>query len=215
MEIRGATREQIIEALETANSAYNGNLRFGHSLGYGYSDIEPLNNRGNAFKVKVGVESSRRPGSRVSPERYFYGTDVNKPRRIASPCWHANRDFMRALFALAPDARIRTALTNSDEFATASEYFGYGRKRQYTGSEHFEDLYRETDNNVGNQVSYTPHSDACNCDEGYYTEFATEGLTPEQYDARMDIWRDYPDSYVKAPKRDKAIIGKPKEGVSA
>jgi hypothetical protein len=212
MEIRGLTLEQIQQAIQEVNHlyyGYNGNITLGNALGYGYVDAESLNNRGDAFKVGLGVESSRRPGARVSPEMYFYGSDTRKPRRVASPCWHANRDFIRAIFEINPDARIRTALTNTDDFAAWSEYLGYGRKRQYTGSEHFEDLYQYTDKNIGNSFSHVAHSEACNCDEGYYPEFATEGLTEDQYSERYDTWRYYPEeSYVKAPKREKAVTVK-------
>lgn len=153
-------------------------------------DAEPLNGRGDAFKIRLQVISSKRPGSRVAPERYYFGPDVSTARRVASPCWHANRDFMRAVFDINPDARIRTALTNTDDFAADSEYYGYGRRRQYTGSDHFEEMYQSTDKNIGNRMSSTPHSDACNCEEGYYFEFATEGLTPEVHREHVTLLRD-------------------------
>jgi hypothetical protein len=194
MDIRGLTLEQIEQALEVANKDYNGNLTL---------KGEPLNKRGDAFKVRLGIKSARRPGSRVSVSAFR-----DKPRRVASACWHANRDFMRAVFEINPDARIRTALTNSERFAEYSEYYGYGRKRQYTGSDHFEAIYGVTGHsNTDSQMLPTSIQDACNCDEGEYSEFAIEGLTEEQYELRAWVWEDYPDySHVKAPKRERAIL---------
>jgi hypothetical protein len=116
---------------------------------------------------------------------------MRKPRRIASACWHANRDFYRAIFEINPDARIRTALAT------------------YNGEANFEHTYRSTGVGYSGPFGYPiPHiEDLCNCDEGEYPEYAIEGLTEEQYDSRMWIWEDYPEcSHVKAPKRENAVL---------
>lgn len=221
MQIRGLTAEQIELALERASTRYNGNLRIDgtsvmediepyektatyrsrnyetgkleeHSYTYTVDrryvkDVpEPINKKGDAFKMRLKVHSSRRPGSRVSPSRWG-----SKVRRVASACWHANREFYREIFAINPNARIRTALAH------------------YKGEEDFEEKYHATGYGHDGPFGYPicGIGTACNCDEGDYPEFAVEGLSEEQYKERAYIWADYPEcSSVKAPKFRQAVI---------
>jgi hypothetical protein len=76
-------------------------------------------------------------------------------RRVHAICWHGHRDFFRALFKLAPAARVQTARTR--EFAPGSRY--------YT-AENFERLYLETDGNIGSAYQPTRYSSACDCQVG-------------------------------------------------
>lgn len=68
-------------------------------------------------------------------------------------CWHGHRDFLRALYRLVPDAKIRTA------FIT------------YQNAEHFEANYESTwdgapDKARGSYPGYAkPYQDACTCEE--------------------------------------------------
>lgn len=177
MEIRGLSLEQIEQAVETASLHYNGNLEMSS-----YSD--PLNKRGDAWRVRFGVKSARRPGSRVSNNPY-----MDKPKRIASACWHAHRDIFRAIFDINPDARIKTALA------------------EYHGSDDFEDKFPATAYGNGHALA-APISnigDACNCDEGDYPHYAIEGLSEIQYQDREWLWEDEIDG-IKKPKFSKAVI---------
>lgn len=209
--IRGLTLEQIEEAVEEASKNYNGNIElagFSHrvtldepvehsyesngetytyttNFKYEYTKGIPLNKRGDGWRIKLRVLSSRRPGSRVSNNQF-----MDKPRRIASACWHSHRDVFRAMFAINPDTRIKTALAH------------------YKGEEDFEDTFFETGCGHSGPFGYAIPGvgDACNCDEGNYPEYAVEGLREEQYDARLIEWDDPYGCLVKKPKREKAII---------
>jgi hypothetical protein len=78
-------------------------------------------------------------------------------RTISSAiCWHGHRDFFRALYALAPEARIKTAFTT------------------YKNAEHFEESYRDTyygKSSIGGAYRcgfvsrVLPYADACGCQE--------------------------------------------------
>ena len=78
-------------------------------------------------------------------------------RRIHAVCWHGHRDWMRALFALDPDARIKTAMAD------------------YRESDGFERVFPATgDRNIGSQMHPLIYRDACYCaDEDRLDEVAT------------------------------------------
>lgn len=163
-------------------------LKFTNTHKYVDTTCHPLNKKGTRYRVWPGVKSSRRPGSRVSPEHPIIHS---KPRRIASACWHAHRDLFYAIFDINPNAVIKTALAD------------------YNGLEDFERKFPGTAHGHDGPFGYpvVGIGQACNCDEGDYPEFATEGLSEEQYDLRVPIWEDFPDyCHVKAPKRDKALL---------
>jgi hypothetical protein len=72
--------------------------------------------------------------------------------RIAAVCWHGHRDFYRALFRIAPEARVQTTLTR-----------GFERGHRYYTAENFERVYQETDRNIGSLMSPMAFSEACTC----------------------------------------------------
>lgn len=144
---------------------------------------QPLNKRGDAWRVRFRVKSARRPGSRVSLRNMYLD---RKPKRIASACWHAHRDIFRAMFEINPETKIRTVLEH------------------YKGEDHFEDAFPATAYAGGWNVIHGI-GEACNCDEGEYPHYAIEGLTESQYQDRMHIWKDEDDG-IKPPKRDKALL---------
>lgn len=128
----------IDNALAVANKKYDGNLK-----------IRIAGQRGRATSFRLVVNSSHAPGAKVS---------AMTGRHIAAACWHAHRDFMVALFNLAPDARLKTAVAyykGRDDFAAKFE--ATGRK------------------NVGSMMSPCEYRHACEC--GSETQFGT--LTPE------------------------------------
>ncbi len=127
--------------------------------------------KGVAFQLKTGEPNEKRVDWRgklkwqaryqrlsrrenVSIARGTAGVTYNSvvPGAV---CWHGHRDFLRALYARVPDAKVRTA------FIT------------YQGREHFEDNYQRTwDGPVTRPTTFAyanqakPYIDACTCDEG-------------------------------------------------
>ena len=127
--------------------------------------------KGIAFTLKTGEHAEPRVDWRgkvkLSPRyqrlsqraerstaRGFEGVEYQKvvPGAV---CWHGHRDFLRAFYALVPDAKIRTA------FIT------------YQNAEHFEATYRDTydgkPNKPARSFAYVsnikPYADACTCGE--------------------------------------------------
>lgn len=151
MLVRGATAPQIEEARLTVNAEHASKLRFGGSWHYG-DGIRPCG-KGWRFvlRAEVGVFSRRRPYVRCEHLRHgpIGATACNygcRPSRMASVCWHGHREFMRALFALAPDARIITGIVT------------------YKGSADFEATHDDTGyQNIGMQCEPVAYREACDC----------------------------------------------------
>jgi len=88
MNIKHVTTAQMETALATVNRAYDGNITF--------KRFDPQHNGGVHFTL--GVRSSKAPGGRRS----------HTGKRVAAACWHAHRDFMKEIFALVPNAVLRS-----------------------------------------------------------------------------------------------------------
>ena len=72
------------------------------------------------------------------------------PRRVAGAvCWHGHREFMREVFKINPDARIKTALAD------------------YQGKDDFEETHRQTRGKGGDYAGFRilPYAQACDCEE--------------------------------------------------
>ena len=81
--------------------------------------------------------------------RETYRRRGHSGQRIASVCWHGHRDFLRALFGVCPDGRVKSAFAD------------------YQGREGFESSYRETGRrNIGSMMRPLRLADACDCGEG-------------------------------------------------
>lgn len=120
------------------------------------------------FRLAVNREAPRDADGFLPYQRsstFAYGN--RKPRRIAAVCWHGHRDFMRALYRLAPDMRLKTALAD------------------YRHADHFEGTFEET-SGMGNQY-HLSYGQACNCSPA-----VRRGLTvPEEGAALADKERRY------------------------
>ncbi len=125
------TIAQLERALWHATQLYDGNLIWNRAP-------EPV---GRALRFTLRVISSKEPGHRVSASAFTH-------RRLVAACWHAHRDFLRALFAEAPEARVKTAVAD------------------YRGAAGFEQTFPGTaKRNIGSLFSPVRMADACECEE--------------------------------------------------
>ena len=106
MIVRGIEGHDLLRAaLEVANYAYGGNLRFREgpeAIPQGYQ----------LWQVRLGVKDLDGPGSRrlVAWSWWDRSWWDREARHISSACYHAHRDFLYAVFERAPHARAVTAL---------------------------------------------------------------------------------------------------------
>lgn len=138
MKVWNATEAQIREAFdETGLKVYGEWSEYGHG--------NDITRDGRALRFRLGIDTTqpRNSGGFLPYQRMsqnYYGNG----RKIAAVCWHGHRDFMRALFRLAPEARIKSALAD------------------YRGSDDFERSYRATfGEGNGYNLSY---GQACGCE---------------------------------------------------
>jgi hypothetical protein len=125
MIIKNVTVTQMEVALAIANRAYDGNLQFNR--------FEP---RAKCIGFTLRVKSSKAPGHRLS----YSG------RHLTAACWHAHRDFMRAIFDIAPNAVLRSC------------------HAVYDGVAMFEANYRDTGyKNIGSMMQPLDFQNACEC----------------------------------------------------
>ena len=104
------------------------------SLGLKLHNVRPVNKKGTGWQLTLRPAGSR------------YYRRGNDGRRIWAVCWHGHRDFFRALFEKAPDAKVRTTVAN------------------YDGREDFEQTYWMTGNrNIGSIIEPLPLRYACDC----------------------------------------------------
>ncbi|MBU1621879.1 MAG: hypothetical protein KJ604_20680 [Gammaproteobacteria bacterium] len=129
-------------------------------------DFQTKNTRGTRVRFRLAPGPTR-PYGRLSPNmERADGT----PRRIHAVCWHGHREFFRALFLIAPDARVQTTMLgrvsrfnppNTDPI------------RWYT-AENFERVFPSTgDVNIGSQFRPCLMRDACACVERGHGERAS------------------------------------------
>ncbi len=109
MIVRGIEEHDLWVALEVANYAYRGNLRFGEGP-------EPLTMSHQDWRMRLGVEDLDGPGCRHWVPRTWWDSSWwdRKARHTYSACYHAHRDLLYAVFERAPHARVVTALAAYD-----------------------------------------------------------------------------------------------------
>ena len=118
--ITNATIEELEKALKAINQRYNGNITFRR--------IEQISK--GRVRFTLTVHDSRGPGSRISPHG----------RRIKAACWHAHGHFFEVLFAINPEAFVRSQ-----------------------GKLITKDAGNWEDRNIGSQLSPFYFSEACDC----------------------------------------------------
>lgn len=101
------TKAQLEDALKQTSEKYGKNVCWNRSP----------ETRGRSLMFTVRVHTGHGEGAKRSASG----------RRTASACWHVHRDFMVALFDLAPNARLKTALADyrgRDDFNAKFEKTG-------------------------------------------------------------------------------------------
>lgn len=113
-------------------------------VGVGVLELHRVRGR-NAWRFRL-VPGTTRQWQRYSAS--WVRTRANKRRRVHGVCWHGHRAFMRALFALAPNACVSTAHAS------------------YRGAQHFEATHSETgERNVGAPIAPIAFVLLCDCPE--------------------------------------------------
>ena len=96
----------------------------------------------NAIGTRYRGERGDAPYQRISASMY------QNERRVNAVCWHGFRDFFRACFAVAPNAKFKTAIDT------------------WNGAEDFEDRFRDTGyKNIGSAMYPVSMVSACRCPE--------------------------------------------------
>lgn len=127
MKAWGVTIEEVQAAVRVASIAYEGNIVFKREA----------EKYGKAVRFTLTVKNSKKRGGRISPNG----------RRVCAACWHLHRDVMKAVFAVNPDARIKTAMAD------------------YKGLDDFNATYPATGRvNIGSQMYPLYAKDACCCE---------------------------------------------------
>ena len=126
------TQANLEQALFHASKLYDDNLIWNRA---------PEHGPGTALRFTLRCKSSREPGHRMSASPF------SPSRHLVAACWHAHRDFLRALFHEAPDARVKTAVAD------------------YRGQEGFERTFPGTaGRNIGSIMAPVAMADACECE---------------------------------------------------
>ena len=99
---------------------------------------------GRALQFRLGLGDDKMLYRRLSAMRW----NDRPPRKVNAVCWHGHRDFMREVFKINPDARIKSAVAD------------------YRGSDDFERTFPGTGHrNIDSQMYPTEMQDACVCEE--------------------------------------------------
>jgi hypothetical protein len=138
MKVWGATEAQIRDTL-----AETGLKVYGEWNDYGARNGIYRDGRALRFRLAVDTTQDRNADGFLPYQRMSTALGVGEGRKIAAVCWHGHRDFMRALFRRAPEARIKTALAD------------------YRGELDFERKYPDTFG-AGNHYNLS-YGQACGC----------------------------------------------------
>lgn len=135
MIVKNAAMENFHAALAIVNARYDGNIKF--------KQLEPTGRR-----IKFNLTVCRTSEGTGKNKVTLPGVSIKRGKRIAAACWHVHGDFFDALFDLAPDAEIFSAMT------------GIWEKKG--------DPWKDYE--VGTGFEPLKASQACNCRRNYRTE---------------------------------------------
>jgi hypothetical protein len=85
---------EIKRALSILNKKYKGNITL--------IEMENANLKKTAFRFRLSVKDSRKPGGRLGFMRLKNG----ERKHICSACWHVHGDFWDILFSINPETRV-------------------------------------------------------------------------------------------------------------
>lgn len=109
--------------------------------------LHDMRKDGRALRFTLRPAGEKRNGNYIYQRTSASGWHAE--RRVHAVCWHGHRDFMREVFRVNPDARIKTGWAD------------------YKGSEDFEDKFGATAyRNVGSMMYPAYAKDICKCAEG-------------------------------------------------
>jgi hypothetical protein len=156
MQIRHATINEFAAAIQQANSHNDYDLEMVFTSG-----------RDGNFRARIVPRFARAldaygkdTGDLAKGARYSANAFHATPRRLRAACWHAHRDVFRALFALAPDAIVRTGLGPIEKQDDGSVKH---RDTVYNAA-NFEATYGSTAYvNVGSEMYPRRMPDLCDC----------------------------------------------------
>lgn len=109
------------------------------------AEISRENMKGTRWRVKL---YPNREGLKQNEDAKYQREGVSTGYRVNAVCWHGFRDFFRACFRQAPEAKFKTAMETWD------------------GSEDFEAHYVESGyKNVGSMMFPRAAAEVCRCPE--------------------------------------------------
>lgn len=109
MKVYGVNKVGLDFALALGNANFDGNVKYAY---------EPAQISRVCFRLRL---QHKQPGP---------GSSMTKKRRGPAVCWHAHRDFMRAIYTINPDARITTSFgtyNNERDFEFRHAQTRYGK----------------------------------------------------------------------------------------
>lgn len=117
---------------------------------------EPVKN-GRAWNFRLALNTAERRNRNAKYQRTS-SSGWHEGRRVNAVCWHGHRDFMRAVFAIDPNTRFKTALAD------------------WRGQQDFEDRFAQTAyNNVGSMMYPMFAKDCCTCSHDDWDVDSTPG----------------------------------------
>ena len=130
--------------------------------------VQIYNLRKDGRALRFGL---RPTGMRIDGDYKYQRTSASgfRPdRRVFAVCWHGHRDFMRAVFRVNPDARIKTMWAD------------------YKGSEVFEDIFPDTAyKNVGSMMYPATADSVCKCGTGSWLIDLSNDMRIQQYQVKQ------------------------------
>lgn len=153
MKVWGVTESEVRECARSVGVAIHSDWN-----GNGITQV----GRAQQFRLALGDDKQLYRRLSASP--------LHRERKVNAVCWHGHRDFMRAIFRVNPEARIKSAFAD------------------YRGSEDFEQSFPETGyRNIGSVMYPCEAQDACVCEneprgirERHGDGFTTYSLNPRQ-----------------------------------
>jgi len=128
--------------------------------------LQDVRKDGRALRFQI-----RPTGERIDGDYKYQRTSAsgfNPERRVFAVCWHGHRDFMRAILAREPDARIKTMWAD------------------YRGSEDFERNFEVTGlRNVGSMMYPVTAQGVCNCGRNGWLVDLSNSPSVQQYSVKQ------------------------------